>query len=173
MCRTVSQQLTSSMRACMWIIAPVAPIGRDDTRAHDKASDPPERERCHLPGIRIEPKEIQARSLLDAGCGDFNWMKEMKLDIDRYIGVDIVPELITANQQKYGSAIRIFIHLDITKNELPQADVILCPDCLAHFSFKDIFATIQRFKQSNCKYLLTTTFTRFPKNIDIATGGWR
>jgi hypothetical protein len=40
----------------MCIIAPVSPIGRDDTRAHYKASDPHERERCQLPGIRIEPK---------------------------------------------------------------------------------------------------------------------
>src|SRR6266850_392944 len=39
----------------MCIIAPVSPIGRDDTRAPYKASDPHERERCQLPGIRIEP----------------------------------------------------------------------------------------------------------------------
>jgi hypothetical protein len=38
----------------MCIIAPVSPIGRDDTRAQDKASDPHERERYQLPGIQIE-----------------------------------------------------------------------------------------------------------------------
>ena len=42
----------------MCIIAPVSPIGRDHTRAQCRASDPHERERCHIPGIRIEPKII-------------------------------------------------------------------------------------------------------------------
>jgi hypothetical protein len=39
----------------MCLIAPVSPMGRDDTRVQDKASDPHERERCQLPGIPIEP----------------------------------------------------------------------------------------------------------------------
>ena len=40
----------------MCIIASVSPIGRDDTRAQCKASDPHERECCHIPGILIEPR---------------------------------------------------------------------------------------------------------------------
>ena len=42
--------------------------------------------------------ELGTRSLLDAGCGDFNWMKEVQLPIERYFGVDVVPELIAKNQ---------------------------------------------------------------------------
>jgi len=47
----------------MCIIAPVSPIGRDDTRAPYKASDPHERERCQLPGIRIEPIDFLRKDL--------------------------------------------------------------------------------------------------------------
>ena len=42
--------------------------------------------------------ELGTKSLLDAGCGDFNWMKEVQLPIERYFGVDVVPELIAKNQ---------------------------------------------------------------------------
>src|SRR5690242_11698377 len=35
-------------------------------------------------------KEIGARTLLDAPCGDYFWMKEARLDLERYIGADIV-----------------------------------------------------------------------------------
>ena len=44
------------------------------------------------------------RVLLDLPCGDFNWMKSVDLDIDRYIGGDIVPEIIALNRKMHGSA---------------------------------------------------------------------
>src|SRR3954469_18971771 len=42
--------------------------------------------------------QLGTRSLLDAGCGDFNWMKEVQLPVGQYFGIDIVPELIAKNQ---------------------------------------------------------------------------
>lgn len=118
-------------------------------------------------------EEINARSLLDAGCGDFNWMKEAEPDLDHYFGVDVVSELIADNQRKYRDPRRNFIELDITKDELPRVDVILCRDCLVHFSFADAIAAIRNFKRSESTYLLTTTFIRFPQNVAIQTGEWR
>jgi DNA invertase Pin-like site-specific DNA recombinase len=41
----------------MCIMAAVSPIGRDGTSTRYKASDPKDKERCQLPGIRIEPTE--------------------------------------------------------------------------------------------------------------------
>ena len=117
--------------------------------------------------------DINAKSLLDAGCGDYNWMKEVKLNLARYVGVDVVAELVAENQRLYGSDRRIFLNLDMTKESLPQVDVILCRDSLVHFSFKDIFATLANFKKSGSTYLLATTFTRFPESNDIPTGAWR
>lgn len=118
-------------------------------------------------------KETNAKILLDAPCGDFHWMKETKLDLDKYIGVDIVPEIIANNQQKYSNETRTFINLDIIKDRLPQADMILCRDCLVHLSFKNVFTTIKNFKESNSKYLLTTTFPELRENRNIDTGLWR
>ncbi len=118
-------------------------------------------------------KEIKARSLLDAPCGDFNWMKETGLDIDLYIGADVVPDLITRNQQAYSSPTRSFVQLDITQDAVPEVDLILCRDCLFHFSEKAVFAALRNFKASKSKYLLTTTYPDTEKNINIVTGGWR
>jgi len=118
-------------------------------------------------------KAIDARSLLDAACGDFNWMRETRLDVEEYIGVDIVAELAAANQRKFGNNKRRFIELDITRDKLPRADVILCRDCLVHFSFDHTVDAIQNFKRSGSDFLLTTTFIRFPQNSDIRTGDWR
>jgi SAM-dependent methyltransferase len=117
--------------------------------------------------------QLGALSLLDAGCGDFNWMKEVSLPVERYIGIDVVPELIAHNKQRYGDDKRSFILGDIVCDELPRADVILCRDCLVHFSIKDISRALRNFKRSRSRYLLATTFIEFPDNVEIETGGWR
>lgn len=122
-----------------------------------------------LPGVL---KEIKARSLVDAPCGDYYWMKKVKLDVD-YTGVDIVSELIEANQKKYGRSGVRFIEGNIIREVLPKGDVILCRDCLVHFPYKDIFKTVNNFKKSGAKYLLTTNFAEREKNSNIHTGQWR
>jgi hypothetical protein len=118
-------------------------------------------------------RDLNARSLLDAPCGDFNWMKELRLDLKSYTGVDIVPELVERNRRDYGGPGRAFLNLDITIDRLPRADVILCRDCLVHFSLEDARAAIRNFKKSKARYLLTTTFTGFREYTDISTGEWR
>ena len=118
-------------------------------------------------------RTINARSVLDAACGDFNWMKEIDLSLDHYIGVDIVPEIVAANQRRYASSTVTFLDLDIAADEIPAVDVILCRDCLVHFSFEDAASAIRNLKRSKSIYLLTTTFTQLPDNVDIPTGGWR
>ena len=117
--------------------------------------------------------ELGTTSLLDAGCGDFNWMKEVKLPVDRYFGMGVVPELIAKNQTNYKNRGTLFIYGDIARNDLPRSDLILCRDCLVHFSYHDTFAALRNFKRSQATYLLTTTFLAFAENADIETGGWR
>lgn len=117
--------------------------------------------------------ELGTRFLLDAGCGDFNWMKECNLPIERYLGIDIVPELIAKNQAKYKDRGRLFRHADIARDDLPRSDLILCRDCLVHLSYEDTFAALRNFRRSQAPYLLATTFAAFTENTDIQTGGWR
>jgi hypothetical protein len=54
-------------------------------------------------------QHIDARSLLDAPCGDFNWMKHVALGLEEYIGADIVDDLVVENQRKFGGRSRRFI----------------------------------------------------------------
>ncbi|MDP9278351.1 MAG: class I SAM-dependent methyltransferase, partial [Gemmatimonadota bacterium] len=56
---------------------------------------------------------------------------------------------------------------------LPEADVILCRDCLVHFSFANIVAAFRTIKASGAEYLLTTTFPDREINNDIVDGDWR
>ncbi|WP_225225918.1 class I SAM-dependent methyltransferase [Komarekiella delphini-convector] len=118
-------------------------------------------------------EKFNVKTMLDAPCGDFYWLKEAELNLDRYIGCDIVAELITNNQRRYSNESREFINLDLVTGELPQVDLIFCRDCLVHLSFKDTIAVIKNFKKSNSRYLLTTTYPGILENKDIITGDWR
>jgi SAM-dependent methyltransferase len=120
-------------------------------------------------------RELGVRSILDASCGDFHWMKEVDFGGEvRYMGADIVAELIDRNQLAYGNPSRTFVVLDITRDPLPKVDLVLCRDCLIHFSDKHTKAAIRNFKLSGSRYLLTTTFPGRPSNRNMITGiGWR
>jgi ubiquinone/menaquinone biosynthesis C-methylase UbiE len=54
-------------------------------------------------------QQLDVRVLLDVGCGDFNWMVDVVDSVETYIGVDVVPDLITRNVQRYGRPGRTFL----------------------------------------------------------------
>lgn len=117
--------------------------------------------------------EFSITSILDLPCGDFHWMQEVDLSNTKYIGGDIVPQLIDENQQQYGSESIHFLHLDLIRDELPTTDLLIVRDCFVHFSFEDIQKAMQNIRRSGVKYLVTTTFPGQTLNYDIVTGDWR
>jgi hypothetical protein len=118
-------------------------------------------------------ERLGADSLVDAPCGDFFWMKEVCLPVQRYVGIDVVPELIRANRLQFGSVHRSFLEMNIIEEVVPCADIILCRDCFVHLTFEQCFRIIDNFKRSGSTYLLTTTFTDRTVNRDLDDGFWR
>jgi hypothetical protein len=147
-----------------WWADPESVSGRGSTLARTEVI------RRELPSLL---KSVGAKSLLDAPCGDFNWMRYVNLTNIMYIGADVVPELIARNRRIESGAGKKFAVLNITRDRLPKVDAILCRDCFIHFSFKDIDAAIANFKRSNSIFLLATTHINVSENTDIQTGGWR
>jgi SAM-dependent methyltransferase len=126
--------------------------------------------RAVLPGLF---SSLGVRSVLDAPCGDFNWMRTLAGLLDRYDGLDIVAEIIARNQAAYGSDRIAFRCGNLIADPLPRADMILCRDCLVHLSLSDIFRALRNIKASGATWLATTTFSGPRPNIDIVTGDWR
>jgi hypothetical protein len=147
-----------------WWADPESVSGRGSTLARTEVI------RRELPTLL---KSVGARSLLDAPCGDFNWMRYVDLADITYVGADVVPELIARNNEIASGAGKKFAVLNITRDGLPEVDVVLCRDCFIHFSFRDIDAAIANFKRSNSVFLLATTHIKVSENEDIQTGGWR
>lgn len=125
--------------------------------------------RHHLP---LLVQDLGCQSLLDIPCGDLYWMKLIELHAD-YIGGDIVEELVVQNERQFGGPHRRFQQLDLTRDVLPQVDLIFCRDCLVHLSYEHICQALENIRHSGSTYLLTTTFTDRPTNQNITTGDWR
>jgi SAM-dependent methyltransferase len=117
--------------------------------------------------------DLGVRSVVDAGCGDFNWFRELQLDLDSYLGIEVVEGLAELNEQRHGGAGRRFAALDIIRDDLPRADLILCRDCLVHLKNRQVSAALRNFRRSRARYLLATTFTGPHPNQDVPLGGWR
>ena len=124
----------------------------------------------------INNKKI--KSILDAPCGDFNWIKDILNEQLQYIGADIVQDLISENLKNYKKENIDFLTLDITRDPLPDVDLMICRDCLIHLSFEKIKLFFENFKKSNINLLLLTSYKLKDAqkkiiNIDIPDGEFR
>jgi hypothetical protein len=120
--------------------------------------------------------ELGVTSVLDAPCGDFNWMRRVAPVAEgtvAYVGGDIVPALIDRLNATDASATRRFIHLDIIRDALPEADMFFCRDCLIHLSHADVTRTLANVARSGFKYAAFTDFPLVAINPDIMTGSVR
>jgi hypothetical protein len=118
-------------------------------------------------------RELDVRTMLDAPCGDCHWIKSVDLPVDKYIGCDIVQSLVEQNEAELADERTAFMHGNILSDALPEVDLILCRDCLIHFSTPDIFTALANFRASGARYLLVTTHRGVKKNGAMLTGLWR
>ena len=113
-------------------------------------------------------------SIVDLGCGDFNVGKEYAGLVNTYIGVDIVKAVVDYNNNQYGDDNIKFVCLDISKDDIPEAELCIIREVLQHNNNDSILSILEKTKKY--KYVLLTE-TRTVKdeaiafNTDISTGG--
>jgi hypothetical protein len=81
-------------------------------------------------------------SLVDLGCGDFNIGSQLRRYCGKYIACDVVPGLISRNQEKFSDADVDFRCLDITQRDFPDAEVALLRQVLQHLSTVQILQVV-------------------------------
>lgn len=124
-------------------------------------------------GLRLDLpvllKQLEIGSILDAGCGDVNWLPLMP-GID-YTGVDVVPDAIEEAQRRHPTW--RFQVADIVEDDLPWADAILARDVLQHLARQEVLWALQNFTRTGAEWLLATTFPESDENdAGGHTGGY-
>jgi len=97
-------------------------------------------------------------------------MSQVELGEIDYVGIDIVPEVITSNKEKYPG--KKFLLADIIQDPLPSSDLVLCKDCFIHLRNKDVARVIGNFKNCGIKWMLASTYP-VDFNKQILTGHYR
>lgn len=109
-------------------------------------------------------------TVCDLGCGDFNIGKQLIPLTKKYIAIDIVDALIERNTLRYKAKNLEFKCLDISKDELPEADCIILRQVLQHLSNAEILQIIEKIQRY--KYIIITEHLptiKFTANKDKIT----
>lgn len=113
------------------------------------------------------------KTVVDAGCGDWEFARYMNWSDINYIGYDVVGHVIEKNTRKYGAPNIRFVHANCITEDLPPADLLLCKHVLQHLTNEDILSFLPQLKKF--KYCIITNEvypdTLSSDNKDIAIGG--
>lgn len=113
------------------------------------------------------------RSLIDAPCGTAEWITTVTGGLASYLGVDIVPEIISKNKELIARENHSFMVANLAEEVLPAADAIFCRDCLVHLPLEMAAETIRNFRRSGSTFLISTTFPTVTQNSQARLGTWR
>lgn len=113
------------------------------------------------------------KTVVDFGCGDWQFSRFMDWTGLHYLGVDIVAGLIERNRKAFAQP-NIEFRLFETTDALPRADLLVCKDVLQHLPNSTVAAYLDGFK-AKFKFMLITNDDAPIEylNQEIAPGGWR
>lgn len=112
-------------------------------------------------------------SVLDAGCGDWQFSRLMDWSGLRYTGLD-VSSVVLRNTRTFARPGVEFLELDATRDELPAADLLVMKDVMQHWSNDDIQAFLPRL--GKYRFALLTNYLPAEAadiNRAVPTGDWR
>lgn len=135
----------------------------------------PDRARPYIDMIQSFVAEHQIKSVLDLGCGDFQTGGAIDWQGAAYIGADVVPDLIERNQRLYGADKIRFMPVDLSSDDLPEAQLCLIKQVLMHLSDETILQLLPKLR--GYQYVLISDSWWANRaagaNVDIPTGGGR
>lgn len=99
-------------------------------------------------------KEKGIESVVDFGCGDWQFSKLIDWSGVLYFGFDCVESVIQRNAKEYGSPDIIF-HCSNEDTAIIPADLLILKDVLQHWTNKDVEAFLKR-ESGKFKYILIT-----------------
>lgn len=107
--------------------------------------------------------------ILDLGTGDFNVSKKIYKNAKMFYAVDIVKPLIERNKKSYIARNLKFLHLDICKDKLPNADVYILRQVLQHLSNNEIKLILKKLNKKGKMIIITEHLPdeKFVPNLDI------
>ncbi len=120
-------------------------------------------------------KVYEVKSVVDLGCGDWEFSRAIPWGSIEYKGFDVVAHIIQQNIRNFTRENISFAVLDATQEELPTADLLICKDVLQHLPNEDVAKIIKQFHKF--KYCVITNdiyaHSLSSDNSNIVRGDYR
>ncbi|MFN0245308.1 MAG: class I SAM-dependent methyltransferase [Kofleriaceae bacterium] len=115
------------------------------------------------------------KSVVDAGCGDWEFSQLLDWKGIDYKGFDIVESIVAQNTKKYGKPNILFFAASIVEKDLPPADLLISKHVLQHLSNADVATFLKQLPKYKHVLLINGVdrTTMSAANTDIAAGGYR
>jgi len=116
---------------------------------------------------------LKIKTILDIGCGDWQYMSRVNLNGIKYIGIDASKSVIAENNKLYSTNNIKFLHGNICDMDISFTDLIIVKDVLMHLSNSDINTILEKI-YNKCKYaIIVDDYDTISINADIKTGEHR
>jgi hypothetical protein len=113
------------------------------------------------------------RNVTDLGCGDWQFSHLINWEQTAYLGLDVVPELVTQNRAKFAAPTIQFEEFTSIEN-LPGGDLLISKEVLQHLPNQTITEYLAAIRRKYRLALITNFEGLAAKtNIDIKPGGFR
>src|SRR5438552_55588 len=116
----------------------------------------------------------EIRSVVDLGCGDWQFSRRIAWGDARYLGLDVVPHVMEQNRLRYGRPTVEFAVSPADARDVPAADLLIIKDVFQHLCNEKVSAYLKIFPKF--MYVLVTNCSQKSRqlmNTDIADGGFR
>ncbi|WP_065286749.1 hypothetical protein [Mycolicibacter kumamotonensis] len=110
------------------------------------------------------------KTMLDAPCGDRNWIQHVDLTGIDYTGWDVEPFIIDHNRARFPDCNLSVVNL-LTVDSVPKVDLILCRDFMIHLPNECITLVLEKFKASGSRYLAATHYPGAPNDASCPLDG--
>jgi len=124
-------------------------------------------------------REKKIKTVVELGCGDWEFSQYINWGDVRYIGYDVVKNVVDRDTKLFGNKQIKFRHADILEMKVPKADLVICKDVLAHLPNKDVERLLAKLGHiryclfTSCVCTLEGPSDTYNLNQDIALGEFR
>jgi SAM-dependent methyltransferase len=113
------------------------------------------------------------RSVVDLGCGDWQFSRLIDWRGVEYLGLDVVEAVVDANRKAFATESITFEVATVGK-PLPSADLVVCKDVLQHLPLAVVADYLAEFRQRYKHVLITNdAYPDRDTNAEIPPGAGR
>lgn len=115
----------------------------------------------------------QIKSVVDAGCGDWEFSRLINWKGIKYTGYDIVSHVIETNKRIFQTPDIQFVNEDFSGTELAAADLFICKDVLQHLPNEVILSILPKLKKYKYCLLINDIAPQAENSENALAGGYR